>query len=157
MIQRLLELAAFPQRGRSHAPYTGNRAGVALALELGTGAELCWGAAIENVAFNPGMPPLHVALVAGLAAAARKRAQQGGDTSALGVVSPRHVFDAVRAVVLVQPTGSTSWVERTQIMLAAAAPAASLVRILHRYGTRRGCRPIVTPHSRREPYHENTL
>jgi hypothetical protein len=42
---------------RSHAPYSGCRAG--LALELTTG-EVVWGAAIENVGFNPSLPPLQV-------------------------------------------------------------------------------------------------
>jgi cytidine deaminase len=46
---------------RSHAPYSGTLAGIALRLADGT---IVTGRSAENVAFNPGMPPLQAALVA---------------------------------------------------------------------------------------------
>ena len=51
---------------RSHAVYSGCDAGVG--LELTSGA-VVWGAAIENTAYNPTLPPLQCALISALNAA----------------------------------------------------------------------------------------
>jgi cytidine deaminase len=53
--------AALAAASRSHAPYSGTYAGVALRLRDGTTVT---GRHAENVAYNPGMPPLQAALVA---------------------------------------------------------------------------------------------
>lgn len=46
---------------RAHTPYSGGPAAVALRLTDGT---ILTGSAIENAAYNPGMPPLQAALIA---------------------------------------------------------------------------------------------
>jgi len=53
--------AALGAAARSHAPYSGSYAGVALRLTDGV---VVTGRHAENVAYNPGMPPLQAALVA---------------------------------------------------------------------------------------------
>ncbi|MGD1068496.1 MAG: cytidine deaminase [Vulcanimicrobiaceae bacterium] len=53
--------AALAAASRSHAPYSGSYAGVALRLRDGS---IVTGRHAENVAYNPGMPPLQAALVA---------------------------------------------------------------------------------------------
>jgi cytidine deaminase len=56
-----LVAAALHAASRSHAPYSNTLAGIALRLSDGTIVE---GRSSENVAFNPGMPPLEAALIA---------------------------------------------------------------------------------------------
>ncbi len=67
-----LVASALAAARKSYAPYTKARAGVALATRAG---RVHAGSYLENAAFNPGMPPLQVALV-GLVLA-------GGDFSAI--------------------------------------------------------------------------
>jgi cytidine deaminase len=52
--------AALGAAARAHAPYSTTLAGVALRL---TGGTIVAGRSAENVAFNPGMPPLEAALI----------------------------------------------------------------------------------------------
>ncbi|WP_116473057.1 cytidine deaminase [Zobellella maritima] len=54
-----LLLAALAEANASHAPYSGNRAGVVLALDDG---RLCRGRYLENAAFNPSLSPMQMAL-----------------------------------------------------------------------------------------------
>jgi cytidine deaminase len=56
-----LVAAALHAASRSHAPYSSTFSGIALRLNDGTIVE---GRSSENVAFNPGMPPLEAALIA---------------------------------------------------------------------------------------------
>jgi cytidine deaminase len=56
-----LVAAALRAASRAHAPYSKTLAGVALHLKDGT---IILGRSAENVAFNPGMPPLQAALIA---------------------------------------------------------------------------------------------
>ncbi|MDP5291092.1 cytidine deaminase [Oceanimonas sp. CHS3-5] len=55
----LLLQAALTEANASHAPYSGNRAGVALLLADG---RLCRGRYLENAAFNPSLGPMQLAL-----------------------------------------------------------------------------------------------
>ncbi|MGO4998880.1 cytidine deaminase [Oceanisphaera sp. W20_SRM_FM3] len=54
-----LTLAAWDQANASYAPYSHNRAGVALLLNDG---QICQGLYLENAAFNPSLGPLQLAL-----------------------------------------------------------------------------------------------
>ncbi|WP_265414962.1 cytidine deaminase [Oceanisphaera profunda] len=54
-----LTLAAWDHACASYAPYSHNRAGVALLLNDG---QICPGRYLENAAFNPSLGPLHLAL-----------------------------------------------------------------------------------------------
>ncbi|GAA3529093.1 cytidine deaminase [Zobellella aerophila] len=54
-----LLLAALTEANASYAPYSGNRAGVALALDDG---RVCRGRYLENAAFNPSLSPMQLAL-----------------------------------------------------------------------------------------------
>jgi len=56
-----LVAGALRAASRAHAPYSKTFAGVALRLKDGT---MILGRSAENVAFNPGMPPLQAALIA---------------------------------------------------------------------------------------------
>lgn len=80
-------LAALMEAGsRAHTPYSGCPSAIALRLSDGT---ILTGSAIENAAYNPGMPPLQAALIA-LVAAARDYGDI--DTALLGQV-PGAAFD----------------------------------------------------------------
>lgn len=57
--QDSLTLAALAEANASYAPYSGNRAGVALALDDG---RVCLGRYLENAAFNPSLSPMQLAL-----------------------------------------------------------------------------------------------
>lgn len=57
--QDLVCLAALDEANASYAPYSHNRAGVALLLDDG---HLCLGRYLENAAFNPGLGPMQLAL-----------------------------------------------------------------------------------------------
>ncbi|WP_298718746.1 cytidine deaminase [uncultured Oceanisphaera sp.] len=57
--QNLACLAAQDEANASYAPYSHNRAGVALLLDDG---QLCRGRYLENAAFNPGLGPMQLAL-----------------------------------------------------------------------------------------------
>lgn len=54
-----LMFAALDEANASYAPYSHNRAGVALQLSDG---QLCLGRYLENAAFNPGLSPMQLAL-----------------------------------------------------------------------------------------------
>lgn len=54
-----LTLSAWHQANASYAPYSHNRAGVALLLKDG---QICHGRNLENAAFNPSLAPLQLAL-----------------------------------------------------------------------------------------------
>jgi cytidine deaminase len=92
--------AALAAANRSHAPYSTTYAGVALELHDGT---IVSGRYAENVAFNPGMPPLEAALIA-----VRMR---GGSYK-----------EVVRAA-LVETAGRISLRAATQAVLATISPA----------------------------------
>jgi cytidine deaminase len=95
--------AALRAAERSHAPYSGTFAGVALRLTDGT---VVSGRSAENVAFNPGMPPLEAALIA-LRLQGRTYAQ-------------------IEAAALVETAGKASMRSATRAVLGAisAAPLA---------------------------------
>jgi cytidine deaminase len=88
--------------GRAHTPYS--RAPTAVALWLDDGV-IMTGAAIENAAYNPGLPPLQAALINLIAA--------GRDYAAI-----RH------AVIGVQPGGATDHEASTRRLLGSIAPGA---------------------------------
>ncbi len=93
-----LAMAALDAAQRSHAPYSGTLAGIALALADGT---VLGGRYAENVAFNPGMPALQSALVA-----LRLRGYRYAD---------------IRAAALVQTDGAASQREVSQTVLATVS------------------------------------
>jgi cytidine deaminase len=92
-----LVLAALTAANLSHAPYSHTYAGVALRLKDGT---IVTGRHAENVAYNPGMPPLQAALVA-----LRLSGYRYGDIAgaalaqADGRASQRAVTEAVLATI----------------------------------------------------------
>jgi cytidine deaminase len=86
--------AALGAASRAHAPYSTTLAGVALRLADGT---IVTGRSAENVAFNPGMPPLEAALIA-----LRLRGRGYGDITRAALVETRgraSVRTATRAVL----------------------------------------------------------
>ena len=93
--------AALAAATLSHAPYSQTYAGVALRLKDGT---IVTGRHAENVAYNPGMPPLQAALVA-----LRLSGYQYGDIAAAalaeahGRASQRTVTEAVLAAISQAP------------------------------------------------------
>jgi cytidine deaminase len=89
---------------RSHAPYSGTPAAVALRCDDGT---LVAGSVLENVAFNPTVGPLQDALVALLA-------------------SGRDLADLVGAWIAVPRAAAVDHVAATEAGLAAAAPGVAL-------------------------------
>jgi cytidine deaminase len=95
-----LVAAALAAASRSHAPYSGTFAGVALRLNDGT---IVAGRSSENVAFNPGMPPLEAALIA-----LRLRGR---------------TYPEIAAAALVETAGKASAQSATRSVLAAVSPA----------------------------------
>jgi cytidine deaminase len=95
-----LALAALHAASRSHAPYSTTFAGIALRLHDGTIVE---GRASENVAFNPGMPPLEAALIA-----LRLRGR---------------TYAEIASVVLVETAGKASAQSATRAVLATISAA----------------------------------
>lgn len=93
-------LAALHAAARSHAPYSRTYAGVALQLHDGA---IIAGRSAENVAFNPGMPPLEAALIA-----LRLRGRTYGD---------------IARAALVETAGRASMHAATAAVLRAIAPA----------------------------------
>ena len=93
--------AALAAANLSHAPYSHTYAGVALRLEDGT---IVTGRHAENVAYNPGMPPLQAALVA-----LRLRGYRYSDIAAAalaeadGRASQRTATEAVLATISQAP------------------------------------------------------
>jgi cytidine deaminase len=96
-----LAQAALAAAARSHAPYSKTLAGVALRMRDGT---IVTGRSAENVAFNPGMPPLEAALIA-----LRLRGLQYGD---------------ITAAALVETDGRASMRGATRAVLATISPVA---------------------------------
>jgi cytidine deaminase len=98
-----LVAAALHAASRSHAPYSGTFSGVALRLNDGT---IVAGRSSENVAFNPGMPPLESALIA-----LRLRGR---------------TYAEIAAAALVETAGKASAQSATRSVLAvvSAAPLA---------------------------------
>jgi cytidine deaminase len=92
--------AALAAAARSHAPYSRTYAGVALRLHDAT---IVTGRSAENVAFNPGMPPLEAALIM-LRLAGRTYAD-------------------IAAAALVETAGRASMHTATRAVLAAISPA----------------------------------
>jgi cytidine deaminase len=88
--------------GRAYAPYSRSPSAVALLLDDGA---VVSGAAIENAAYNPGLPPLQAALINLIAA--------GRDYAAI-----RH------AVIGSTAGGSVDHVSSTRRLLGSLAPAA---------------------------------
>jgi cytidine deaminase len=97
-LRSALELAG----GRAHTPYSGSPSAVALQLDDGAIAS---GAAIENVAYNPGLPPLQAALINLIAS--------GRDYAAIR-----------RAVIACVPDDAAHHVASTRRLLASLAPDA---------------------------------
>jgi cytidine deaminase len=92
--------AALHAATRSHAPYSRTFAGIALRLADGTIIE---GRSSENVAFNPGMPPLEAALIA-----LRLRGR---------------TYAEITAAALVETAGKASTRGATRAVLAAVSSA----------------------------------
>ncbi len=84
---------------RSHAPYSKTYAGVALQMKDGS---IVTGRSAENVAFNPGMPPLEAALMS-----LRLRGQR---------------YDDITAAALVETAGRASVQTATRAVLATVSP-----------------------------------
>ena len=98
-------LAALDAAKKSYAPYSKSLSGVALRSVRG---RICRGSYIENVAFNPSLSPLQVALAALIA---------GGET-----------YTAIQAVTLVEVQGAKiSQQSVTETVLAAIAPGITPV------------------------------
>ena len=103
-----LEQAALEAARRSYAPYSKSPAGVAL---RSTGGRIHRGSYIENVAFNPSLSPLQVALAAMIAA--------GED------------YSRISGVTLVELSGAKiSQRAVTETVLAALAPHVKLEVVL---------------------------
>ena len=99
-----LTLAALDAAKKSYAPYSKSPAGVALRSARG---RVYRGSYIENVAFNPSLSPLQVALAALIA---------GGEA-----------YSAIQAVTLVEVQGAKiSQRPVTEVVLAAIAPEIKL-------------------------------
>ena len=92
--------AALHAASRAHAPYSHTYAGVALRLHDGSLVE---GRSAENVAFNPGMPPLEAALIA-----LRLRGR---------------TYAEIAAAALVETSGRASAHTATRAVLAAISTA----------------------------------
>jgi len=92
--------AALGAAMRSHAPYSGTRAGVALRLNDGS---VVVGRHAENVAFNPGMPALEAACIA---------LRLGG-----------HRYSDISAAALVETAGHASQRTQTAAVLATISTA----------------------------------
>jgi cytidine deaminase len=95
-----LLIAALHAAERSHAPYSGTYAGVALRMADGS---VVTGRSAENVAFNPGMPPLEAALIA--------LRLQG------------RTYAEITAAALVETAGKASMYTATRAVLAAISRA----------------------------------
>jgi cytidine deaminase len=95
-----LVAAARSAAERSHAPYSTTYAGVALQMKDGS---IVTGRSAENVAFNPGMPPLEAALIS-----LRLRGQR---------------YDDITAAALVETRGRASVQTATRAVLATVSPA----------------------------------
>ncbi|NHI00494.1 MULTISPECIES: cytidine deaminase [Oceanimonas] len=93
--------AALNEANASHAPYSNNRAGVALQLQDG---RLCRGRYLENAAFNPGLGPMQLAL----------------SQLHLHGYQPRHISRAV----LVESTAGISQHSAASQALASVSPVA---------------------------------
>lgn len=105
-----LTKAALAAAQKSYAPYSESPAGVALRSTRG---RIYRGSYIENVAFNPSLSPLQVAVAALIAA---------GES-----------YSAISAVTLVEVSGAKiSQKSVTETVLAAVAPAVKLDRVLAR-------------------------
>lgn len=65
MVDDNIEEAARRAALHSYVPYSGTRAGIAVRIEKG---DIFFGAALENAAFNPGLPPLQAAIASAYAA-----------------------------------------------------------------------------------------
>jgi cytidine deaminase len=92
--------AALGAASRAHAPYSNTLAGVALRLADGT---IVTGRSAENVAFNPGMPPLEAALIS-----LRLRGRS---------------YAEIESAALVETRGRASMRTATQAVLATLSPA----------------------------------
>jgi cytidine deaminase len=92
--------AALRAAMRSHAPYSRTFAGVALRLKDGS---VVAGRSAENVAFNPGMPPLEAALIA--------LRLQG------------RTYAEIESAALVETKGRASMRTATRAVLATISPA----------------------------------
>jgi cytidine deaminase len=95
-----LVAAALQAAMRAHAPYSRTFAGVALRLKDGS---IVAGRSAENVAFNPGMPPLEAALIA-----LRLRGR---------------TYAEIEAAVLVEAKGRASMHTATRAVLATISTA----------------------------------
>ena len=108
---------------RSHAPYSGNLAGVAIVCDSenqGNSAAVtipCFsGCVVENVAFNPTLPPLQVALIAAIAAMASHDRPVS------------NVLASISTAILMEKGDRLSWGTRTQYLLKELAPDAVLLK-----------------------------
>ena len=97
-----LEEAAIDAANRSYAPYSESPAGIAIK----TKSDIFVGSYIENVAFNPSLPPLQAALINLVAA--------GGN------------FEDIKEVVLLQVGKKIDFRDSTQSLLKTIAPKVSL-------------------------------
>jgi cytidine deaminase len=109
----------------SHAPYTRCLSGIALQL---TSGEVVAGCSLENVAFNPGMPPMQVALISLLASLpATSDTLSTADAFTSMIVHLVLVEGCVDASVREDTAmPQTSWEDRTRSLLAAIAPGADM-------------------------------
>lgn len=110
---------------RSHAPYSQCCAGIALQL---TSGEVVAGSSLESVAFNPGLPPLQVALIALLASLPAPCTTSIADAFQsmivrLVLVERRTCASSSEDSAMPQ---MTSWEDRTRILLTALAPASTM-------------------------------
>ena len=109
---------------RSHAPYTHCLAGIALQL---TSGEVVTGSSLENVAFNPGVPPMQVALIALLASLPAASVPPTTGVLASMIVQLVLVEQCADASVGDDSTTpQTSWEDRTRALLTAIAPEANM-------------------------------
>ena len=108
----------------SHAPYTQCLSGIALQL---TSGEVVAGCSLENVAFNPSMPPMQVALIALLASLPATSSLSTVDaftSTIVHLVLVEGCADASVGKDTAMP--QTSWEERTRNLLATIAPGAHM-------------------------------
>jgi hypothetical protein len=86
-----------------------------------------WGAAIENVAFNPGMPPLQVALISAIAACNYSLIDQPIPQEDRPAIDVAAVLSSICAAVLVERAAPrVTWEERTRQLLGVLACVSSL-------------------------------
>jgi cytidine deaminase len=104
MVSAELRTALGAAGGRAYAPYSRAPSAVVLLLDDGT---LVSGAAIENAAYNPGLPPLQAALVNLIAA--------GRDYAAIR-----------QAVIGTEPGGAVDHTAATRRLMGSLAPQARL-------------------------------